>query len=154
MGQFTTVVHDHLVLPARVALTEGQVHRDRLLGRAVPGPVTLRLIVDTGSKRTALVPGVIDHLTPARAGDARVETSAASVVSMLYWLRLEFPDTALAPIPSLKVARLPLPPSLQAYHGLIGRDLLHHWESVLFEGRRGRLTVRDTPGGLLGWLRR
>jgi hypothetical protein len=65
---------------------------------------------------------------------------------------LEFPDTALAAIPELVVARAPVPPSLQAFHGVIGRDLLYRWESVLLPGRRGRLTIRDTPQGLFGWL--
>jgi hypothetical protein len=59
-----------------------------------------------------------------------------------------------APIPYLAVARLPLPASLQGFHGLIGRDLLGQWESLLYEGQRGRFTIRDSAGGPLGWLKR
>jgi hypothetical protein len=35
---------------------------------------------------------------------------------------------------------------------VIGSDLLRQMESFTYEGRRGRYTLRDTPG-LFGWLR-
>ncbi|HEV3257237.1 MAG TPA: hypothetical protein VG013_10185 [Gemmataceae bacterium] len=117
----------------------------------MPPFVPARLLIDTGSKRTTMVPGIIRHLHPSFARDVRVETSLASGEPALFWVRLEFPETWLAPIPELAVARLNLPPSLRAFHGVIGRDLLRRWESFLYEGRRGRFTLRDTPPGLFGW---
>jgi hypothetical protein len=72
----------------------------------------------------------------------------------LHWVRRAFPGTSLQDVAELSVARLPLPPSLQGFHGLIGRDLLRRWDSFIYEGRRRRLTIRDTPAGLFGWLRR
>jgi hypothetical protein len=83
-----------------------------------------------------------------------VETSVGSTETPLYWVRLEFPDTGLAPVTEVAVARLALPPSLQAFHGVIGRDLLRRWAYFLYQGRRGRFTIRDTPGGLFGGLLR
>jgi hypothetical protein len=74
--------------------------------------------------------------------------------TVLFWVRLEFPDSSLAAIPQIAVARLPMPPSLRDYHGVIGRDLLGRWESFNYEGRRRRFTIRDSPGGLFGWLKR
>jgi hypothetical protein len=71
----------------------------------------------------------------------------------LYWVRLAFPETALNPFDNVQVARLAMPPDLAQFHGLLGRDLLRRLESFLYEGRRGRYTLRDTPG-LFGWLRR
>ncbi len=154
MGKYTAFVQDHLIVPARVLQTRGQEQLCRLLGRPVPTSVPVRLVIDTGSKRTTLIPGVITHLNPAAQARVRVETSLATVETILFWVRLEFPGTSLAPVSDLAVARMPLPLSLGSFHGLIGRDLLRIWESFLFEGRRGRFTVRDTPGGLFGWLRR
>jgi hypothetical protein len=152
MGKYTADFHDHLVVPARVHLTRGQEHAFRLSGRAVPAPVPVRLLIDTGSKRSSLIPQVITPLDPALQGFVRVETSLAAMETSLYWARLAFPGTTLAAIRELTAARLPLPPSLHAYHGLLGRDLLGRWEYFLYEGRRGRFTLRDAPRRWFGWL--
>jgi hypothetical protein len=154
MGKYTAAVSDHLIVPARVHQPHGQERLFRLAGRPVPVPLPVRLIIDTGSKRSCLVADVQRHLQLESTHQVRVETGVGSREANLFWVRLEFPDTALAPIPHLAVVRLTFPPSLRSFHGLIGRDLLHQWESFHFEGRRGRLTVRDVPGGLFGWLRR
>ena len=152
MGKYITAVQDHLILPARVLQPLGQQDAWRLAGRRVPASVPVRLIIDAGSKRSTLVPGVLAHLKLIPQRSVWVETSLAAVETTLFWVHLEFPGTSLEPIPMLLVARMALPPSLRAFHGLIGRDLLHQWESFLFQGRRGRLTIRDKPGGLFSWL--
>jgi hypothetical protein len=154
MGKYVCAAEEHLYLSARALLTPGQEQLNRLSGDPIPAPVPVRLVIDTGSKRSTLLPGIIRHLDPVSRGTARVETGLASLRTSLYWVRLVFPSTPLAAVPELAVARMAMPPSLSSFHGVIGRDLLRRWESVLFEGRRGRLTIRDTPGGLLGWLRR
>jgi len=154
MGKYTASVGDHLSLPARVLLTWEQQQLLRLAGRPVPSFVRAHLVIDTGSNRNTLVPGVIRHLQPAVGRSIRVETSLAAGETDLFWVRLEFPGSSLAPIPVIAVARLDLPPSLRAFHGVIGRDLLGRRESFLYEGRRGRFTLRDTPPGLFGWFRR
>jgi len=153
MGKYVAAAHDHLTVPARVLQTQGQEQAFRLLGRPVPDPVPVRLIIDTGSGRSTLVPSVIDALLPALRRASRIETSLAAVVTTLFWVRLEFPGTRLATIPEHAVARLPLPPLLHSFQGVIGRDLLRRWESLLFEGRRGRFTLRDSPGWLRMWFR-
>jgi hypothetical protein len=152
MGKFTAPVSDHLILPAQVAQPRGQAQSFQLMGRGVPAPVPVRLLLDTGSKRSTLVPGIMDHLQPFVASKARIETSLAAGETDLYWVRLEFPGTSLAAVPLLAVARLTMPPPLRLFQGVVGRDLLRQWESFHFEGRRGRFTLRDTPGGLLSWL--
>jgi hypothetical protein len=155
MGKYTATVHDRLILPARVLLSPGQEHRMRLAGRIVPAPVSVRLLIDTGSGRSTLIPSLIAHLNPmSQQGAVRVSTSVGSAETHLFWVRLEFPDTGLAPVTEVAVARLALPPSLQAFHGIIGRDLLRRWAYLLYQGRRGRFIIRDTPGGLVGWLLR
>jgi hypothetical protein len=116
--------------------------------------VAVRLLIDTGSKRTTLIPGIIAHLNPVGQSEVRVETSLATGRTELFWIQLEFPGTSLATIPELAVARLQMPPSLATFHGLLGRDLLFRWYSFLLEGQRGRFTLRDEPGRLSRWLRR
>jgi hypothetical protein len=71
----------------------------------------------------------------------------------LVWVRLDFPEAGLAPFENWQVARLAMPPELAQFYGLLGRDLLGRWEEFLYQGRRRRYTLRDTPGPL-GWLRR
>ena len=77
MGRFIASFEDQLILPARACQTEGQLQLLRLAGRPIPASVPVRLLIDTGSKRSTLIPGVLRHLDPPPAGDVRVETSLA-----------------------------------------------------------------------------
>jgi hypothetical protein len=123
MGKYTARVEDHLGLPARACLPRGQQHVRGLLGRELPAPAQVRLLIDTGSSRSSLVPSVIDHLGPLAAGHrVRIETSLASGEATLFWVRLEFPETKLAAVEQLAVVRLALPTSLQQFQGVVGRD--------------------------------
>jgi hypothetical protein len=154
MGRYRSPVQDQLVLQALALLTNETQQLTRLLDRPVPRPIAVRLIIDTGSRRSSLVPWVLDQLKPPPYKAARVQTSVGSLETELLWVRLEFPDRALAAVPELAVARLPLPAMLQGFHGLVGRDLLGRCESFFYEGRLARFTIRDIPGGLFGWLQR
>jgi hypothetical protein len=152
MGKYSTDVKERLQIPARVLLTGDEDAHLRSTGRTVPGHVPVRLIVDTGSKRSTLLPSVITHLNPSFRGSVKVETSMGFSKTNLFWVRLEFPQTSLAPIPEIAVARVPMPSSLAAYHGVIGRDLLSRWEFILYEGVEGRLTIRDQGASWFRWL--
>lgn len=153
MGQFTSDVEDHLILPALVGLTRGSEHLRRRLGRSIPSPVPIRLLIDTGAKRTTLIPGILRHLALPASGEVRVITPLAAGNTQFYWVRFDFPNTTLASLDPVRVARLDMPPELANFHGLLGRDLLFQLHSLYLEGRRGRYTLRDTPG-LFDWLRR
>jgi hypothetical protein len=153
MGKYTAPVEDHLILPALVRQTDGREHIFRMRGRNVPTSVPIRLLIDTGSKRTTLAPGVIRHLDPSARGSARLITPLAAGNVELFWVCLQFPEADLASFPEVLVARLTMPPSLAQFHGLLGRDLLSRLELFEYHGRRGRYSLRDTPGWL-GWLRR
>src|SRR4051812_2396769 len=97
MGKYTASVEDHLILPAVVSLSAGPVHFLRQSGGRVPEPVPVRLLIDSGAKRTTLIPGLLRHLDPPPGGDVRVETPLAAVVATLYWVRLDFPEAGLIP---------------------------------------------------------
>jgi hypothetical protein len=109
-------------------------------------------LIDTGSKRTTLVPDVLRHLDPQADVAVRVATALAAGLTKLFWVRLDFPEAGLAPFDPVQVAGLAMPAALGQFHGVLGRDLLRRLESFDYEGRCGRYTLRDTPG-LFGWLR-
>lgn len=153
MGKYITSVRDHLILVARAMPTENARRLSQAQGRPVAPAAPVRLIIDTGSRRSTLIPSVVEQLDLNPLGRTRVETSLGSGKSNLFTVRFEFPDTSLSAIPELLVARLALPPSLHAlFHGVIGRDVLRRWEYFRYEGRRQRLTVRDTPNRFMQWL--
>ena len=151
MGKYVAVVRDRLVLPARVSLTHGREQSLRSLGQRPSNPISIRLVIDTGSGRSTLLPSVLAQLSPVRSRTITMATALGTIAADMYWVRLEFPDASLTPIAELAVARAPLPLSVQDCHGVLGRDVLRRWESFLYEGRRGRITIRDTRAGWFGW---
>jgi hypothetical protein len=153
MGTFLAPVADHLILPARVCLVEGDEHSRRQAGAGVPAPISLRMLIDTGASRTTLIPGVIRHLAPQEGPDVHLNTPSGRHDVTLYWVRLDFPEAGLTSCEHVQVVSLAMPPALAQFHGLIGRDLLRTWDEFRYQGRRGRYLIRDAPG-LLGWLRR
>jgi hypothetical protein len=153
MGKYTATVADHLILPARVRVTPGREQELRVLGQSVPVPISIRLLINTGSKRTTLIPGILRHLQTMPDSPVRIHTAAGDVATSLSWVCLEFPETGLAAFPEILVARLPMPPAVSQFHGLLGRDLLRRLASFEYEGQRGCYTLRDRLG-LLGGLRR
>src|SRR5436309_1003531 len=128
MGKYIARVQDHLILPAVASLPTGPESYLRQAGRRVPAPVPIRLLIDTGSKRTTLIPGIIRHLNPVGGDPVRVATPLRTGTTRLFWVRLDFPETDLAPFELVQVARLAMPPDLAQFHGLLGRDLLSRLE--------------------------
>ncbi len=153
MGKYVAQVQDHLILPALVHLPEEDELVRRRARKHVPAPVAIRLIIDTGSKRTTLIPGIVRHLAPQSARGVHVVTPLGSAATEFFWVRLEFPEAGLAPFEHVPVAQLPMPPDLAQFHGLLGRDLLSRFYSFHLDSRRRRYILRDSPG-LLGWLGR
>ncbi len=153
MGKYTAAVEDHLILPARVRLPLVDERTRALRGRRVPAAVPVRLLIDTGAKRTTLIPGIVDHLSPTSGAGAHLHTPVGSVQTDLFWVCLEFPEAGLASFPHVLVARHPMPPMLSQFHGLLGRDVLARLHSFEYQGRHGQYTLRDTPGWF-DWLRR
>lgn len=153
MGKYTTPVSDRLILPAQVFLTLGQERDLNRKGQSIPAGVVVRLAIDTGSGRSSLIPSALDPLKALSREAVQMMTSMGSTPARLFWVRLEFPDTDLLPIPILAVARLNLPLNMPGFHGILGRDVLRRWDSFHWQGRRGRLTIRDVPGWWR-WLHR
>lgn len=153
MGKYSATVVDHLILPARVRLPEVDERAISSTGGSVSAAVAICLLIDTGAKRTTLIPGIIRHLRPRSDREVRLVTPLRRGITYLFWLCLEFPEAGLAPFTEVLVARHPMPPPLAQFHGLLGRDLLGRLHSFEYLGRRGQYTLRDTPGWL-DWLRR
>ncbi len=153
MGKYTASVEDHLVLPARVRLPRMQERAMAGRGESVPEPVPIRLLIDTGAKRTTLIPGIVRHLQPRSGSEVQLIIPLRSGITDLFWVCLEFPEASLAPFPEVLVARVPMPPALAHFHGLLGRDLMRRLYSFEYLGQLGHYTLRDAPGWF-GWLRR
>ena len=109
-------------------------------------------MIDSGSGRTTLIPEIIRHLDPPGGRRVRVVTPTTPGIGALYWVRFDFPEAGLAPFENVQVARLPMPPQLAQFHGLLGATYCNGWLSLDYEGRRGRYTLRDRPGPF-AWLR-
>jgi hypothetical protein len=146
MGKYVAPVEDHLILPARVRAPEGRERVFRATGQVVPAPVAIRLLIDTGAKRTTLIPGIVRHLRPSSGPRARLDTPLGSVITDLVWVCLEFAEAGLASFSEVLVARHPMPSSLAQFHGLFGRDLLSRMHSFDYQGLRRRYVLRDRPG--------
>ncbi len=99
MGQYRCAVEDRFILPGQVRLTRGTEQARLLLGRTVPAAIPVRLVIDTGSKRTCLTPATLDLLGAPPEGRARVATSLGTVKTELYGVRLEFPGGTPAAVP-------------------------------------------------------
>src|SRR3954465_7120121 len=96
MGKFVASVEDHLIFPARVRAPPDRERFSQASGQVLPAPVPIRLLIDTGSKRTTLIPGIIRHLRPPAGSEARLVTPMGAVVTNLFWVCLEFPEAGLA----------------------------------------------------------
>jgi len=129
MGTFIASVIDHLILPAQVRLPPNHERWNASHGESVPSPVPIRLLIDTGAKRTILIPGIFRHLRPTPGWPVHLVTPSGSGRTDLFWACLEFPGTPLAPFPEVLVARHPMPPPLAQFHGVFGPDLLSRMHS-------------------------
>src|SRR5690242_19656959 len=120
MGKYTAAVDDHLELPALACLPAGDARLRRRSAARVPAPVPVRLVIDTGSRRTTLIPGVIRQLELMATTQVRVATALSSGVTYLFWVRLDFPKTGLAAFDPVQVASLDMPARLSRFHGVLG----------------------------------
>ncbi len=150
MGKYIAQVEDHLILPALVRLPVGDEQSRRRAGTQVPVPVPIRLLIDTGSKRTTLIPGIFRHLDPRGGNPVRVAAPLRVGTTQLFWVRLDFPEAGLTPFELVQVARLAMPPDLAQFHGLLGRDLLRRLDEFNYQGRRGATPCATRPVGWAG----
>ena len=146
MGKYSAHVEDHLILPALVQLHAGDELSRRRAEEQLPVAVPIRLLIDTGSKRTTLIPGIIGHQT-RRAVMQSGWLHPCAGTTRLFWVRLDFPEAGLASFELVQVARLAMPPDLAQFHGLLGRDLLRLLDEFNYQGRRGATPCATRPAG-------
>ena len=97
MGKYSAPVQDHLVLPAVVRLPEGEEYSRRQAGRDIPHPIAVRLVIDTGSRRTTLIPGIVRNLEVPGGPDVRVVTPTVALATTFIGCGLTFPTPVLPP---------------------------------------------------------
>jgi hypothetical protein len=131
------------VVTAVVHVSEGRRTALEAQGLAVPGPRTIRALVDTGASFTSIEPGVMQALglTPTGTVDIVTPSTGQEVhTTDTYDLDFVIYKEANEPplsMPNLRVAACELFLK-QGIHGLIGRDvlskcvLIYNGESKIF----------------------
>jgi predicted aspartyl protease len=124
----------------RIGPSTAERRRAAQEGRTLPEPQEVTGLIDTGARRTVIVPAVAQ-----RCGLIQVSTTSlfvvggGEVVAPVYSSRLEFPD-GLATWEAMEVAEADLHrPDAEC---LIGRDILRRWE-FLYDGPSGRLEITE-----------
>lgn len=112
--------------------------------------LTVRLVLDTGSRRSTLISAILNQLRLPSIGEIVLQTALAQSRVRLFNVRIEFALGSLLPIPRMIVVGAPVPRKLSGFDGVIGRDILSRWE-IFISGPRKRLVVRD-GASWRGWL--
>lgn len=90
-------------------------------GKAVPPPVEIMALIDTGASGTAVKPEVIRQLQLVPRGVAQIATPSSSAHPCnVFDVSLTFPHGVVAPL----IAVMEVPLEGQRIQGLIGRDVL------------------------------
>jgi hypothetical protein len=92
-------------------------------GEAVPPPIRITGLIDTGAARSVIAAGLVEELGLRPVGTTRISTpSSADVPCYTYRLRLLFPNLA---VQEVTVIEAPLRHGL-TFDCLIARDVLAH----------------------------
>jgi hypothetical protein len=108
-------------------------------GQAVPTPVAVQLLVDTGASHSCVAAGVLGPLGLHPVGAIAINTpSSHGVPCALYAVRLTLPyggylDMSVIEAPSDGMVG-------QTVKGLLGRDVLQHG-LLIYLGQRGQFTL-------------
>jgi len=111
------------VCRVRIGLSEPTTNLFRQQGKAIPAPVEITALIDTGASGTAVKPEVIQqlHLTPRDVTTICTPSSAAHPCNV-YDVSLVFANGVGLPV--ITVIEVPL--EGQVIQRLIGRDVLAH----------------------------
>jgi hypothetical protein len=150
MGIYRCEVEDVLFLPVRVSFPRAEARLRLSAESEVSSPLLVRLILDSGSRYCSLRPHLMRQLRPPFLRRVEAQTQLGTSATEMFTVDLAFAEDRLAPLSSIRIVALGMPPRLRAYDGVIGRDVLSRWE-ILYRGPRGRLTIRD-HASFWGWL--
>src|SRR5690242_17680903 len=108
MGVYRSSVEDVLFVPVRVALLPTDARALQWRGALVPAPIEVRLVLDTGSRRSCLTPNILRYLQCPPGHPVSVHTSTGERGTNYYEVGMEFLSGSLAPLPRVEVAGNPL----------------------------------------------
>src|SRR5438552_4052265 len=128
MGLYRGAVEDILFVPVRVSLLSSDAQTLQLRGSSVPAPVEVRLVLDSGSRRSTLTLSILQHLQCPPGQPVEVQTSTGEHRANYYEVGMDFLSGTLGALPHVSVVGTALPRRLRDYGGVIGRDILSGWE--------------------------
>ena len=139
MGYLTTKFGaDGPVIDLTVWIGPAEAAKLQAAGRPVPGPATIRALVDTGADRTAVDLTVIRRLGLPLHGRALLHSSAAGTRGILvktYDAQLVLGGLQAAPFPGWRAVEVVgVSVAKQGVLALVGRDLLDSC-LVVYDGR-------------------
>jgi len=117
------------VLPAFVAVSQARAAALKTAGQAVPRPVSIQALIDTGASCTCIDPSVLSGLSLTPTGSVTVNTPSTGITPHQ---ADQFDVALIIPAPSgavpLVFQTIPVVSSellaAQGFHALIGRDIL------------------------------
>jgi hypothetical protein len=127
-----------------LTVAAGSAWRRRLTARgaAVPSPITVRALIDTGSDLSVVHPQVVRQLGAQATGSVRIRRpGAGGGFHLAVMFDIEFSIGGGGPNAQwISMRAVGVAPSTPAVLALIGRDLLVHC-TLFYNGPRGELTL-------------
>lgn len=111
-------------------------------GVAVPPPITVRALIDTGSDLSVVHPRILQQFSTGATGSIRIRRPGTGTGFRVAWLSdVEFLIGGISPhthwIPTSVVGVAPSTPTVLA---MIGRDVLEHC-TLFYNGPRAELSI-------------
>jgi hypothetical protein len=143
VAHFNLPINPNGVLVALyVGVSAPRAHALRVAGQAIPSPMLVQGLIDTGASGVCIDSTIIQQLSiPARGSGTMLTPSAGYVPqpTPIYDISLKIPHAGT----SLNYETIPATESLlvnQGFHVLIGRDILSGW-LIVYDGLLGTCTV-------------
>jgi hypothetical protein len=135
------VIKGELIVPALVSLGHADATPLVRAGRAIPSPVHVRALIDTGCSTTAVAPAVLRQLglSPLIAGSS--QTASGSVAVDLYRIGLSLFDARRGPMLTLRDMLVSeLTTTIAPIDVLVGMDVLPDCK-LLLDGPAKQFTL-------------
>jgi predicted aspartyl protease len=143
MPHFTVIIgSDGPAIDLAVVVSASWQRRLSAREAAVPPPITIRALIDTGSDLSVVHPQILHQLGAQTTGSIRVRRpGAGGGFSLASMSEVQLSIGGLSPgTPWIPTRVVSLPPSTPTMLALIGRDVLEHC-TLFYNGPRGELSL-------------
>ncbi|MDY0748997.1 aspartyl protease family protein [Paucibacter sp. R3-3] len=138
-GSLPILPADGPAVDLRIGLSSALVSALRSVGQAVPGPLLVSFLVDTGASTTVIEPWLVSHFSLSPRSTSMTQTAGGVVSVQQYDISLEIPDKRLIAsgmrVGNLLASEMALN-FIRPKGGLLGRDVLDHC-TMSYDGPSG-----------------